>query len=184
MSYGVGPLKKGGCIAICRGDETLNRAFFLLIIFISLLATPALAMASSSKTSDKSSSERITEIRLERISGGPQFTGNGWPQDRIVLRPQTKDFSSSPDEFRRLAQWLQKSGFFTRKSGYRTSSFPSDVGYLVITAVRGSYRKQVYSYNGSRDAEFWQTEMVIRGVAETLKLQSSRSVWLKTHKTP
>lgn len=147
----------------------------------SILAAPAIAMASPNKA-NKPGSTAITEIVLERVGGGPQWSGDGWPQDKIVLRPQAKSALSPPDEFPRLAQWLQKSGFFVRRSGYIASPLlRGDVGYLMITAARGSQRKQVYSYNGIRDAELWQTEMVIRGVAATRQLQAARSVWIKKH---
>jgi len=144
---------------------------------VSVLAAPAIAIASPNKV-EKPSSAAITEIVLERIGGGPQWSGHGWPQDKIVLRPQGK---AEPDNFRGLAQWLLKSGFFSRKTGYDASPFPLDVGYLVITVAWGHQRKQVYSYNGTRDAELWQTEMVIRGVSATRQLQAARAEWIKKH---
>lgn len=119
---------------------------------------------------------------MERVGGGPQWSGHGWPQDKIVLRPQAKANSYPPDEFRNLAQWLQKSGFFSRKAVYIASPLRrGDMGYLMISVTQGDQRKRVYSYNGTRDAELWQTEMVIRGVAATRQLQAARSAWIKKH---
>ena len=125
----------------------------------------------------------ITKIVLERVGGGPQPNGHGWPQDKIVLRPQAEADIIPPDEFLNLANWLKKSGFFTRKFGYRdrASIVPSDVGYLRIIVVQGGEQKQVYSYNGQRDAELWQTEMTIRGAAAAIKLRSEQVAWLKNH---
>jgi hypothetical protein len=147
----------------------------------SILVAPTIAAASPDKP-NKPSATGITEIVLERVGGGPQWSGHGWSQDKIVLRPQAKANSYPPDEFRNLSQWLLKSGFFVRRSGYIASPLlRGDVGYLMITAARGSQRKQVYSYNGIRDAELWQTEMIVRGVAATRQLQAARSVWIKKH---
>jgi len=130
---------------------------------------------------NKPSATGITEIVLERVGGGPQWSGHGWPQEKIVLRPQAKANSYPPDEFRNLSQWLLKSGFFSRKEGYLAPQNAGDVGYLAITVEQGGQRKKVYSYNGARDAELWQTEMMIRGAAATLELRAMRSAWIKRH---
>jgi len=145
-----------------------------------ILVAPAIATASPNKTG-KPSSTAITEIVMERVGGGPQWSGNGWPQDRIILRSQTKAMPFTSNDFRNLAQWLLRSGFFSRKTGYIARPFPPDVGFLVITAAWGNQHKQVYSYNGARDAELWSTEMAIRGFAATLQLQAARSAWVKKH---
>ncbi len=153
------------------------RSYFLTLSVLYVLAAPGAAAAAPQKASHKP----ITEITLERVGGGPQWSGHGWPQDTIVLHPIANTGSNGPDEFAGLAQWLKKSGFFSRQEGRAARLFPLDVGYLVITVSRGSERKQVFSYNGERDAELWQTEMVIRGVAATRRLEADRAAWVKKH---
>jgi len=145
-----------------------------------ILFAPAIATASPNRMNNPSSTA-ITEIVLERVGGGPQWSGHGWPQDKIILRPQTKAPPLASDDFGRLAKWLSRSGFFSRKTGYIASPFPPDVDSLVITVAWGKHHKQVYGYNGTRDAELWQTGMVIRGVAATLQLQAARTEWIKKH---
>ena len=123
----------------------------------------------------------VTKIVLERVAGGPHFSGQGWPQDKIVLRPQASNDFIPPDDFLHLANWLKKSGFFARKSGYSANLTPTDIGYLRITVIQGGKQKQVYSYNGERDSELWQTEMTIRGVASVINPKSKRVAWLRMH---
>ncbi len=158
----------------------MQMKLWYLLFVTSVLAAPAVAAASPNKLA-KASSTAITEIVLERVGAGPQWNGHGWPQDKIVLRPETNADSYPPYEFLSLAQWLRRSGFFSRKEGYLAPQNVGDVGYLAITVERGSQRKKVYSYNGARDAELWQTEMMIRGVTATLQLRAARSAWIKKH---
>lgn len=150
------------------------------LLVAGILAVPAIAAASPNEPNEPSPTA-ITKVTLERVGGGPQWSGNGWPQDKIVLRPQTKATSFAPDDFGRLAKWLLRSGFFSRKTGYVVRPFPPDVGFLAITVAWGNQHKQVYSYNEARDVELWPTEMVIRGAAATLQLQAARAAWVKKH---
>lgn len=57
-----------------------------------------------------------------------------------------------------------------------------DAGYLTLSVVRGGQRKWVYSYNGVRDEELWQTEMNIRGTAQITRLGTARLAWIQAHK--
>ena len=161
-------------------------AFIVLVtFFLAGISSPTAAAPSR-----KSAPASVTEITLERVGGGPQWSGNGWPDDKIILRPSPNAVPG--DSFHRLSRWLQESGFFSRKtgSGYFSGKtgdakqpvFLGDAGYLKITAVRGGQRKWVYSYNGARDKELWQTEMNIRGTAQEMKLGTARLAWIQAHK--
>jgi hypothetical protein len=109
----------------------------------------------------------ITQIVLERVGGGPQYP---WQKIDITLqRPADTNYQEA-DVFNHLSRWLETSGFFTRKSGYIDPAklFPSDVGHLMIKVMRGDQVAQVWSYNGDRDDELWETETMIRGTEATL----------------
>lgn len=152
-------------------------ALLLLVIFV--LAAVSLPTLAAPARKDASAS--ITEITLERVGAGPQWSGKGWPQDKIILRPSSPAVSG--DSFQRLSRWLQQSGFFSRKTGdAKLPVFLGDAGYLKITAVRGGQRKQIYSLNGLRDQELWQTEMNIRGTAQAMRLGTARLAWIQAHK--
>lgn len=134
----------------------------------------------------KPSPPQVTEVTLERISGGPQ--PDDLPPDKVVLRrAELSDHFTAPT-FDRLAQWLQASGFFSRKGGTASAPFLPDAGSLTITVVRGGRTKQVVSFNGLRDEELWQTEMVIRGAAADIAVRQAHLALLEkyrvTHPNP
>jgi len=151
----------------------------LLTLFLAGVSSPTVAAPSR-----KSAPASVTEITLERVGGGPQWSGNGWPDDKIILRPSPNAVPG--DSFHRLSRWLQASGFFSRKTGLSprraARSIMPDAGYLALSVVRGDQRKWVYSYNGVRDEELWQTEMSIRGTAQEMKLGTARLAWIQAHK--
>lgn len=109
----------------------------------------------------------ITKIVLERIGGGPRAK---WQKLYIVLRRSDSADAWEATTFDHLARWLETSSFFSRQSGYVPPArlFPLDVGHLMIQVTRGGRASQVWSYNGARDDELWETEMVIRGTQATL----------------
>jgi hypothetical protein len=109
----------------------------------------------------------ITQIVLERVGGGPQFK---WQIIDITLQRPADTNSQAASEFAHLSRWLETSGFFKRKSGYVDPAklFPGDVGHLMIKVMRGGRVVQVWSYNGERDDELWETETMIRGAEATL----------------
>jgi len=117
--------------------------------------------------STPTSSLPITQIVLERVGGGPQYE---WQKVHLVLQRPGDTDSQAAEEFAHLSRWLETSGFFTRKSGYVDPAklFPADVGHLMIKVTRGGRVAQVWSYNGWRDGELWETETMIRGTEATL----------------
>lgn len=148
-----------------------HAGFVLFLLYLCTFSSPVAAQ----------SAPPITEITLERIGAGPQWSGKGWPQDKIVLRPNADVDSCKTRDFRRLARWLQNSGFFSRRTG-KGNRFPlPDAALLTITAVRGGQRKTVYSYNGARDEELWPTETAIRGIAQSRELETARVAWIRRY---
>lgn len=82
---------------------------------------------------------QITQVTLERVLAGPQ--PNDLPPDKIVLRRAALSEYLTAPTFDRLAQWLEASGFFSRRSGANDAlPFLPDAGTLTITVVRGAAR--------------------------------------------
>lgn len=110
----------------------------------------------------------ITQVVLERVPGGPAYD---WQSEHIVLRRPAGGDPEASAAFVRLARFLEKSGFFTRKSGYSdpTLLFPDDIGHLMIKVTRSGRTFQVWSYNGLRDKELSQTENAVRRTARLMR---------------
>jgi len=125
------------------------------------------AASASSPAPTPVAGKPITQIVLERVGGGPQYP---WQKVAITLERPADTKYPDAEVFAHLSHWLETSGFFARKSGYVEPSklFPADVGYLMITVTRGGQVTQVWSYNGQRDDELWETETLIRGAEATI----------------
>ena len=122
---------------------------------------------SASSPTPTSVGKPITQIVLERVGGGPQYP---WQKIDITLqRPADTNYREA-HVFNHLSHWLETSGFFVRKSGYVDPAklSPGDVGHLMIKVIRGGQVTQVWSYNGQRDDELWETETLIRGAEATI----------------
>lgn len=110
----------------------------------------------------------ITQVVLERVPGGPAYD---WQSEHIVLRRPAGGDPEASAAFVRLVRFLEKSGLFTRKSGYSDPAllFPADIGYLMIEVTRGGRTFQVWSYNGLRDKELSHTEDAVRRAAKLMR---------------
>jgi hypothetical protein len=165
------------------GDEmTRNASLIRYAVLLSVLAAiVGRGIGGRAAPADKPSPQQITQVTLERIGGGPQ--PSDLPPDKVVLRRDAMTDPVTAQSFDRLARWLQASGFFSLRGGYEAMPFPPDVGSLSITVVRNGQAKRVVSYNGSRDAALWRTEMVIRGVAAEIRVRQAQRAWMNKHRT-
>lgn len=120
----------------------------------------------------------ITKIVLERWpGGGPAYD---WQVERLVLRRPDGSDPRASEQFERLSDWLERSGFFSRPGDAEgtQSGIMVDPRGLVITVTRGGRSFQVRSLGGMRDNELWETETLIRGTSAALTRYQTESARL------
>jgi hypothetical protein len=120
----------------------------------------------------------VTEISVSRTSGGPPCPF--FDSRLVVLHPGTEIHTEEFQLFFRLVEWLKGKGFYEMKPLYHDPG-ASDVPSLILTVVQDGKRvSRVWngSYRGS-DADkvysiFWEMEMMIRGVGDTMGLSRAQ----------
>ena len=112
---------------------------------------------------------QIAKIALERWrGGGPVPTSQ---VEHLVLRRPDGSDPWEAQQFARLSDWLERSGFFSRPhaSEEKRGVIMLDPSGLVITVLRGGRTFEVRNLGGQRDDELWETEMMIRGTDAAMR---------------
>lgn len=140
---------------------------------ILLLFSGCLLLASTGLAAPK-----ITEIRLV---DAPGFVLTPYTKNEFVFRadgnlywiegtseqPIRHRYSIGQEAFRQLAATVENHRFFDLKLSYPTDTFIADAPEVIVIATRGGTKKEVRDITGfgSRPANLWELEMIVRGIA-------------------
>lgn len=158
----------------------LKRPLISACLVLALILT-ALAQkgGSNSQADRRRGGEQITEITLERTA-----CFGTCPMYKVTLKAdgtftyEGKEYVEHKGRykgrfygFNRLAQLVEKYGYFSMKDDYSVSM--TDLPSTITSVVRNGRRKRITNYGDSGPLELWAIEQAVDGVLANAKFEKA-----------